>query len=235
MRAAPTFIKEDIMQGSISAHSTRDRIVLSLAIAVIMAALGSAIYYAFFNDHTDPVPYPSGIPSWAWGATNITLSDSYLTQPTDFSKLKERSDVVVMGVISQVHSPAWATPGNEGPENGIAPEHLIGDVPAYQIRTPVQFDVKETFKGDVPDSIQFSFMGGRVGDVALITDESKNVYTKDAALIVFLSEGDKGGPSSHVNSEGRLWPRGYLTVLDEDTARGPVREVALKDVLEQLR
>ena len=221
----------------LSLHPIRDRIRLSLIVGVALAIFGSAVYYAYVSNHADPVRYPSGIPSWAWGATNITLTDSYPSQPDDFTNTMGRADVVVAGVISEVYPSQWAMPDNQGPPGGeITPEHLTSQGATYQIRTPVQFDVKEVFKGaDIPDSIKFSFVGGRVEDTAFIQDQNMDVYKENATLIVFLSKGEPDGPSSYVNPERRLWPRNYLVVTGENKVRGQTREVPLAPILEQLR
>ena len=94
----------------------------------------------------------------------------------------ETSDVVVEGVISQLLPARWSTEDGE-PLDDPKSDDVRGF--GAHIRTPVELSVKRGFKGKpVGDTIKFSFVGGRVGDVAH-TFAWNEVFEKDARVIVF--------------------------------------------------
>ena len=221
------------MRGSrlLRSEAKHDRVVLALALLVGLLALGSLTYLIMRGDDEAITP---GIPAWAQGATDIQLGGSYLYQPDDLSRELADSDVVIDGVISLVYPAVWATSEGKGPGGGLTPEHLVGGS-AYQIRTPVQFDVKEVFKGeDIPDTIKFSFLGGRVEDAAHIEEKNTETYVSGTRMIIFLGKGLFDTPAAYVDPEWPFYPNLTFSVVDKK-AVGPREAVPLESILDQLR
>ena len=139
-------------------------IVLASAFASL-AIVAAASYFGFAALRAqDNNMAQHELPKYAEGAAHVVSTGAYLGQPDDFSNMLETSDVVVEGVISQLLPARWST------EDGGPPDDpKSDDVRGFgaHIRTPVELSVKRVFKGEpVGDTIKFSFVGGRVGDVA---------------------------------------------------------------------
>lgn len=151
-------------------------------------------------------------------------------QPDDFSAEFKRSDIVVEGVIQQLYPARWTT------IDGAAPEKLTPDVLkdlSIHIRTPVELAVKRVFKGDsVGDTLKFSFVGGRVGDTAYVFDWNY-VFEKGTRVIVFLAKGEVGDAAHKVEAQG-LYPQMHL-VVKGGLAQGPIKDVPLKELVQQLQ
>lgn len=155
----------------------------------------------------------------------ISVSN-YPFQPDDWTATGQRADVVVIGVIEQVGPARWTTPDGQ-------PASLVQlqSNPAVQVRTPAQVVIERTFKGDPSASvITFSFLGGYVGDVTVLTDELETI-TEGRRVLLFLEHAPAGSPV-HVVDSG-LYPAAWLTVTG-DTAVGPLYDVPLATVVEQL-
>ena len=197
-----------------------------VSLAVVLA--GSYFGFSSFHSEDGSAQHEAAEPTG--GANHVVSTSAYLGQPDDFSGLLEKSDVVVEGVVSQVHAPKWST------ADGTAPADLDSDDVkdlTVHIRTPVELSVKRVFKGDsIRDTIKFSFVGGRVGDVAQ-SFEWNEVFEKDARVIAFLSKGHEGGPAYNVESDA-YFPRMHL-VVDGDEVHGPTKTMKLNDLLDQLQ
>ena len=197
-----------------------------ISLAIVLA--GSYFWFASSWSEDGSAQHEAGVREE--GVKHAVSTSAYLGQPDDFSKLIERSDVVVEGVLSQVYAPKWST------QDGNSPADLDSDDVkdlSVHIRTPVELSVKRVFKGDsVGDTIKFSFVGGRVGDVAH-SFEWNEVFEKDVRVIVFLSKGGEGSPAHNVESGG-YFPRMHL-VVDGDEVHGPTKTIKLADLLDQLQ
>lgn len=163
-------------------------------------------------------------------AENVITFSPYIGQPDDFSRMFSVSEIVVMGVIDQLYDAKWTT------SDGVAPEEITADVmkdPTIHIRTPAQLTVTRVFKGDpVGKTLKFSFPGGTVGDTAFV-HAWNDVLEEGATVILFLSKGADDSPANRVEEQG-LFPRMHL-VVKGDIVEGPLKEVPLADIVEQLK
>lgn len=203
-------------------------LLVSGVISLALMVTGSYFWLSSFWSGDGPAQHEAVVHEEA--VKHAVTTSAYLGQPDDFSRLLERSDVVVEGVLSQVYAPKWST------EGGVVPGDLesadVKDLSVH-IRTPVELSVNRVFKGDsIGETIKFSFVGGRVGDVAQAF-EWNEVFEKDARVIVFLSKGVEGSPARNVESAG-YFPRMHL-VVDGDEVHGPTKTINLVDLLEQLQ
>ena len=204
-------------------------VLVSAFVSLAIAAAGSYFGFAAFWTQNNNMAQHE-LPQHAEGATHVISTSAYLGQPDDFSNLLARSDVVVEGVISQLFTSRWST------EDGTAPADLKSDDVrdlSVHIRTPVELSVKRVFKGEsVGDTIKFSFVGGRVGDVAH-TFPWNEVFEKNARVIVFLAKGIDGSPAHNVEAQA-YFPRIQL-VVNGDEADGPTNTIKMTDLLEQIQ
>ena len=201
-------------------------VVFSAVIALAVAAVGS--YYGFVV--RDDSSARHGLPQYAVEAANVIATNVYLGQPDDFSSELERSDLVVEGVIDELYPAQWSTIDGAAP--GTITRDIVKDL-AIHIRTPVQLSVKRVFKGEsVGDTLKFSFVGGRVGDTAHVY-EWNDVFEQGTRVIVFLAKGGPGNAAHNVESQG-FFPRMHL-VVKGDFAQGPIKEIPIKELLQQLQ
>ena len=201
-------------------------VVLGALLALTIAAAGSYYGLAVVDSGTDKHSPSSNIPD----VQNVITMSGYVGQPDDFSQVFSKSEVVVMGVIDQLYDAKWTT------SDGVAPTEITSEVmkdSTIHIRTPAQLSVKQVFKGNsVGDTLKFSFPGGTVGDTAFVHGWN-DVLEEGATVIVFLSKGADDSPPKRVEEQG-LYPRMHL-VVKGDMVQGPLKEVPLSDILEQLK
>ena len=200
-------------------------VAFGAVIAMSIAAVGS--YYGFIVRDNDSDTH--GLPQYAVGAGNIIHTQAYVGQPDDFGPQLARSHIVVEGVIDELYPARWTTPQPAGP--GVITKEVAKN-PNIHIRTPVQLSVKRVFKGEsVGDTLKFSFVGGRVGDTALVY-EGNETFEEGSRVIVFLGKGKPGSPAHNVEPEA-LYPRLHLVVRG-DVAQGPIKDIPMKELLQQL-
>jgi hypothetical protein len=160
------------------------------------------------------------------GASQVITLESYVGQPEDFTSIAKSADIVVEGVVEELLPTRWTTP------NGKAPAVLTDD-PHQQIRTPVRLSVTRVFKGDpVGKMITFSFLGGRVDDIAMVTERHHEVYQPGNKIILFLYRTNPGSAPSMVDAGG-LTPSMPL-MIQGDVAHGPLYDVPLADLEQQI-
>ncbi len=92
--------------------------------------------------------------------------------------------------------------------------------------------MERVFKGNPEDALKFSYMGGQVGDTVEYF-EWNDVIQEDARLIVFLAKAENDSPAHRVDTGG-LFPEFHLLVKD-NVARGPVAEIPMGELVEQLK
>lgn len=207
----------------------RLRIVLiSVFVSLAIVVAGSNLMLAKFRAQDCMVQHE--LAERVEGASHVISASAYLGQPDDFSNLLAKSDVVVEGVISQLYAPRWSTKDGAAPADQTSEDRKDLSV---HIRTPVELSVKRVFKGaSVGDTIKFSFVGGRVGDVVHMF-EWNEVFEKDVKVVVFLSKGIDGSPAHNVEADA-YFPRMHL-VVNGDEAEGPTETIKVTDLLEQLQ
>ena len=201
-------------------------LVFGVVIALAIAAGGS--YYGFFAQ--DDGGYRQRLPSFADGAETVIKAQAYIGQPDDYSNEFGRSDVVVEGVISELLPAKWSTADGEGSEE-ITPE-VVKDLGTH-VRTTAVLNVETVYKGDsIGETLNFSFIGGRVGDTAYVL-EWHDVFTEGARVILFLDEGEIGSAVRMVDAQG-LAPRMHLVVVD-GSIQGPIKEIDRETLLQQIQ
>lgn len=204
------------------------KIVAGALLALAIAAAGSYYGLAVSGGGAEN----DGLSSDAPGRPeNVIEVSGYFGQPDDYSREFAKSETVVMGLITHLSDAKWTT------SDSVAPEELTREVlknSAIHIRTPAVLDVTQVFKGQVSkgDPVKFSFPGGKVGDTAFVHGWNE-VLEEDATVIVFLSRGGDGSPSKLVQESG-LFPTMHLLVRG-DMVEGPLKEVPLADIVEQLK
>ncbi len=201
-------------------------VAFSAIIALSIAAVGS--YYGFVVQ--DKSSDTHGLPQYAVGAEKIIHTIPYVGQPDDFSRALESSELVVEGVIDHLYPARWTTTDPAGP--GVVTKEVAKDA-SVQIRTPVQLSVKQVFKGEsVGDTLKFSFVGGRVGDTALIY-AGNETFEEGSRIIVFLGKAEHGSPPHNVEPDA-LYPRLHL-VVKGNVAQGPIKDIPMEELLQQLQ
>ena len=202
-------------------------VLLGAIVAVAIAAVGS--YYGFFA-HNDGVQ-KHGLPSFAVGAETVIQVGYFPGQPDDYSNVFDRSDVVVEGVINELLPAKWTTT-DAGPPEEITPE-VMKDIDTH-IRTTAVLDVETVYKGEsIGETLNFSFIGGRVDDTAYVVEWNEG-FTESARVILFLGQGEAGAPAKMVDSQG-LAPRMYLLVEEDGSIKGPIQEVDRETFLQQIQ
>ena len=202
-------------------------VLLGAIVAVAIAAVGS--YYGFFA-HNDGVQ-KHGLPSFAVRAETVIQVHFFSGQPDDYSNQFDRSDVVVEGVINELLPAKWTTT-DAGPPEEITPE-VMKDIDTH-IRTTAVLDVETVYKGEsIGETLNFSFIGGRVDDTAYVVEWNEG-FTESARVILFLGQGEAGAPAKMVDSQG-LAPRMYLLVEEDGSIKGPIQEVNRETFLQQIQ
>ena len=200
-------------------------VALGAILALAIVAIGS--YYAFFAPNSG-AERPS-LPLFAVGAENVVVTHTFLVQPDDYSNEFGRSDVVVEGVIKDLLHTKWTTSDSVAPDE-ITPA-IVKDLDTH-IRTTAMLNVEKVFKGeDIGDTLNFSFMGGRVGDTAHVF-EGHEGFQKGARVILFLGAEGPGSPAKMVDEQG-LSPRMHL-IVENDSIHGPLREVDRATLMKQI-
>ena len=197
-------------------------------LALAIAAAGSYYGLAVLSGGTEKHSLSSDTPD---GLENVIQISGYFGQPEDYSREFADSEIVVMGLITQMSVAEWTT------SDGVAPEELTKEVlkdPAVHIRTPVELTAQKVFKGEISagDTIKFSFAGGKVGDTAFVHGWN-DVLKQNTSVIVFLSKGSDDSPPKRVEESG-LFPTMHLLVKG-DMVEGPLKEVPIDDIVEQLK
>lgn len=200
-------------------------VMLGTILALAIVAVGS--YYGFFAPDGG-VDRPR-LPSFAEGAENVVVTHVFWVQPDDYSKEFGRSDVVVEGVIKDLLHTKWTTSDSVAPDE-ITPA-IVMDLDTH-IRTTALLKVEKVFKGnDIGDTLNFSFMGGRVGNTAHVFEGHED-FQKGARVILFLAAEEPGSPAKMVDEQG-LSPRMHL-IVENGSIQGPLREVDRATLMKQI-
>ena len=102
------------------------------------------------------------------------------------------------------------------------------------IRTTAVLDVETVYKGEsIGETLNFSFIGGRVDDTAYVVEWNEG-FTESARVILFLGQGEAGAPAKMVDSQG-LAPRMYLLVEEDGSIKGPIQDVDRETFLQQIQ
>ncbi len=203
--------------------------VIAIGIVGLLAIGSVVIYYGIVAQMQPSDAVEVAVPSYAEGATTLLVNDMYVGQPSSYALAFRDADVVALGTVTHVQSAKWTTK-DEAPPRDVGLETLKDAT--VQIRTPILMRVDQAFKGtSVGDEIAFSIAGGRVGDTAIVFEGNEDLEVK-ARVIVFLGEGDIDSPARKAHADG-LYLRAHL-VVEGDTAKGPLRDVPLRDILDEL-
>lgn len=151
-----------------------------------------------------------------------TKSGSVAAQTYNLTHLADISDAIVLATTETVDGPRWDTPTGEKPAE-VASEDIHG------IHRVATFDIRETWKGDITDTLTLEIPGGEVDGYGLQSFVTPSVSDGETAVLFLREHPDTG--------ELHLWSYGKYVVEDgtiqtRDAGPTPSQRYTLDEVEE---